>query len=47
MNDNPSLEALLAEEQELQFPSFSADVAWILGSHIYQRAKAGSLPIAI
>ena len=47
MNDNPSLDALLAEEQELQFPSFSADVAWTLGSHIYQRAKAGSLPIAI
>ena len=47
MNDNPSLDALLAEEQELQFPSFSADVAWTLGSHIYQRAKAASLPIAI
>jgi len=47
MNDNPSLDALLAEEQELQFPSFSADVALTLGSHIYQRAKAGSLPIAI
>lgn len=46
MNDNPSLEALLAEEQELQFPSFSADVAWTLGSTIHQRAKA-ALPIAI
>ena len=47
MNDSNSLDALLAEEQELQFPSFSADVAWTLGSHIYQRAKAASLPIAI
>jgi uncharacterized protein (UPF0303 family) len=47
MNDSNSLDALLAEEQELQFASFSADVAWTLGSHIYQRAKAGSLPIAI
>ena len=47
MNDSNSLDALLAEEQELQFPSFSADVDWTLGSHIYQRAKAASLPIAI
>ena len=47
MNDSNSLDALLAEEQELQFPSYSADVAWTLGSHIYQRAKAASLPIAI
>ena len=47
MNDSNSLDALVAEEQELQFPSFSADVAWTLGSHIYQRAKAASLPIAI
>ena len=47
MNDSNSLDALLAEEQELQFPSFSADVAWTLGSHIYQRAKAASFPIAI
>ena len=47
MNDSNSLDALLAEEQELQFPSFSADVAWTLGSHIYQRAKGASLPIAI
>ena len=47
MNDSNSLDALLDEEQELQFPSFSADVAWTLGSHIYQRAKAASLPIAI
>jgi len=47
MNDGTSLDALLAEEQELQFPSFSADTAWMLGNHIHQRATAGSLPIAI
>jgi uncharacterized protein (UPF0303 family) len=47
MNESNNLDALLAEERELQFPSFSADIAWALGSHIYQRAKAGSLPIAI
>ena len=47
MNDSNSLDALLAEEEELQLPSFSADVAWTLGSHIYQRAKAASLPLAI
>ena len=47
MNDNPSLDALLAEEQELQFPSFGADAAWLLGNAIHQRAMAGSFPIAI
>jgi uncharacterized protein (UPF0303 family) len=47
MNDSNSLDALLAEEQELQFPSFSVDVAWTLGNAIHQRAKAASLPIAI
>jgi uncharacterized protein (UPF0303 family) len=47
MNDSNSLDALLAEERELQLPSFGNDVAWTLGSYIHQRAKAGSLPIAI
>jgi uncharacterized protein (UPF0303 family) len=47
MNDSNSLNVLLTEEQELQFPFFNGDVAWMLGSHIHQRAKAGSLPIAI
>ncbi|WP_262271070.1 heme-degrading domain-containing protein [Microvirga yunnanensis] len=47
MNDNPSLDALLAEEQELQFPSFNADVAWVLGNHIRERARIASSPIAI
>ncbi|ANY84614.1 hypothetical protein BB934_41285 (plasmid) [Microvirga ossetica] len=47
MNDSNSLEALLAEERELQFPSFGADAAWMLGNAIHQRAEAGSFPIAI
>jgi uncharacterized protein (UPF0303 family) len=47
MNDNPNLDGLLEEERELQLPSFGNDVAWTLGSYIHQRAKAGSLPIAI
>jgi uncharacterized protein (UPF0303 family) len=47
MNDSNALELLLAEEQELQFPSFSSDIAWRLGSRIYQRAQTGAFPIAI
>lgn len=47
MNDSNNLEALLAEERELQFPSFGADAAWMLGNAIHQRAMAGSFPIAI
>ena len=47
MNDSNSLDALLAEERELQFPSFGADAAWMLGNAIHQRAMAGSFPIAI
>lgn len=42
-----TLEALLQEESELQFPSFDADMAWTLGSLIYERATAGNLAIAI
>ena len=47
MTGSNSLDALLAEEQELQFPSFSTELAWTLGNRIYQRAKAGSMAIAI
>jgi uncharacterized protein (UPF0303 family) len=43
----PSVDALLQEEQELQFPFFNADVAWSLGSLLYGRAQADNLPIAI
>jgi uncharacterized protein (UPF0303 family) len=47
MTDSNSLDALLAEEQALQFPRFSNEVAWALGNCLYQCAKAGNLPIAI
>ena len=47
MTDQPILETLQAEEQELQFPRFDADVAWMLGTMIRERAHAGAMPIAI
>lgn len=47
MSDSNSLDALLAEEQALQFPAFGAELAWTLGNCLYQRAKAGNLAIAI
>lgn len=47
MSDSNSLDALLAEEQALQFPAFGAELAWTLGNRLYQRAKAGNLAIAI
>jgi uncharacterized protein (UPF0303 family) len=47
MTDINSLAALLAEEQALQFPAFSTDIAWVLGNCLYERAKVGNLPIAI
>ena len=47
MSGSNSLDALLADEQALQFPRFSTEVAWVLGSCLYQRGKAGNLPIAI
>jgi uncharacterized protein (UPF0303 family) len=42
-----SVETLLAEEQELQFPWFDADVAWMLGTMIRERAHDSAMPIAI
>lgn len=47
MSDSNSLDALLAEEQALQFPAFGAELAWTLGNCLYLRAKAGNLAIAI
>jgi uncharacterized protein (UPF0303 family) len=47
MTDSNSLAALLAEEQALQFTAFGTDIAWVLGNCLYERAKAGNLPIAI
>jgi uncharacterized protein (UPF0303 family) len=47
MVDSNTLDELRAEEQELQFPWFDADTAWMLGALIRQRAHEGSMPIAI
>lgn len=41
------LEALLAEEDRLQFPSFGNDTALALGLALLETARARSLPIAI
>ena len=38
---------LLAEEAEVQFPSFDVDVAWRVGSLLRQQAFEGSMPVAI
>ena len=47
MPNQHSIETLLAEEQELQFPWFDADVAWMLGTMIRERAHDSAMPIAI
>jgi uncharacterized protein (UPF0303 family) len=47
MDDFPSLEALLADEEELQLSSFTLDDAWALGSLLRSTAAERGLPIAI
>lgn len=47
MSDSGFYESLLAQEQELQFTSFSHDDAWALGSSIRAAAAEGALPVAI
>ena len=47
MAQKPTSSALLAEEQELQFPWFNPETAWQLGSLIRERAATASMPIAI
>lgn len=42
-----TLDRLLAEEQELQFPAFDNDTAWALGSLLRARGQEGRKPIAI
>ena len=44
MND---LDTLLAQEQELQFSTFTNDDAWELGTRLVEAARAGGLPITI
>ncbi|WP_324278035.1 heme-degrading domain-containing protein [Blastococcus brunescens] len=43
----PSLAQLAAEEEELQFPAFSADDAWELGSALVADGRAQGLAIAV
>ena len=45
--DFPSLAELTAEEEELQFRSFTNDDAWTLGSALVSAARAASAPVAI
>ena len=43
----PSLAELAAEEQELQFTSFTNDDAWELGSALVAAARRAGAPVAI
>ncbi|HLM04198.1 MAG TPA: heme-degrading domain-containing protein [Blastococcus sp.] len=43
----PSLAELAAEEDELQFTTFSNDDAWDLGSDLVATARAAGLPVAV
>jgi uncharacterized protein (UPF0303 family) len=43
----PSLTALLAEEHELQFASFTNDDAWALGCDLVEAAREQDAPVAI
>jgi uncharacterized protein (UPF0303 family) len=41
------LAELTAQEEELQFASFTAEDAWDLGSALVARARRGNLPVAV
>ncbi len=43
----PSLAELAAEEEELQFPSFTNDDAWELGSALVAAARRAAAPVAV
>jgi len=43
----PALTELAAQEEELQFRSFTNDDAWALGSALVARAREEGLPVAI
>ncbi|NEK86825.1 heme-degrading domain-containing protein [Blastococcus saxobsidens] len=43
----PSLAELAAEEDELQFSSFSNDDAWTLGSALVTAARGAGAPVAV
>ena len=44
---DPTLEEVAAEEAELQFPRFTEDDAWALGSALVATARAADAPVAI
>ena len=44
---DPTLDQLAAEEAELQFPAFTEDDAWTLGSAMVATARAAGAPVAI
>ena len=44
---DPTLDELAAEEAELQFPAFTEDDAWTLGSAMVATARAAGAPVAI
>jgi uncharacterized protein (UPF0303 family) len=46
-NERIPLHTLAAEEEELQFSSFTADDAWALGSALVARARQEALPVAV
>jgi uncharacterized protein (UPF0303 family) len=43
----PTLAEIAAEEQELQFGSFTNDDAWTLGSALVAAARAAQAPVAV
>jgi uncharacterized protein (UPF0303 family) len=47
MADDAELEALLAEERELQFTAFTNDTAWELGQRLVAAARDRGLPVTI
>jgi uncharacterized protein (UPF0303 family) len=47
MDEFPSFAELVAQEEELQFTSFTYDDAWALGSLLRETARERGLPIAM
>jgi uncharacterized protein (UPF0303 family) len=45
--DDDVLEALLAEEDELQFTTFTNDTAWELGRRLVEAARGGGLAVTV
>ncbi|WP_375389089.1 heme-degrading domain-containing protein [uncultured Amnibacterium sp.] len=47
MDGFPAYDELVAEEAELQLPSFTYDDAWALGLRLVELARADGLPVAV